>query len=400
MGYWKERELEQAQLAYTFHDVHWVCPDCVSDEVLRRLLSDESEEEPCSYCGRARGAPFETLLGILSDAIQWEYTDPANELPYESREGGYQGTVRDGAEIIAELDYWTDNDKLLNDAADAFGGSAWCERDYFSLNKYDSLRLGWKTFVDQVKHHTRYLFLQELGDNKRPQDEEIAPGRMLDALGDLFREFELWTLLPANTEVIRARVHDRTAVLTTVDDLGPPPEDKATMPNRMSPAGIPMFYGAFDARTAIAETFDDSRENGKVVTLATFVANRELLMLDLTELPPTPSIFDADSRHRRYPIRFLKDFERDLTRPIARDETAHVEYVPTQVVTEFVRHRLHIADAESPAGVIYKSSQPSGRQAVVFFGGPWLCGPREDRQPWEDEPVLMLRDCEVHDQLE
>lgn len=126
----------------------------------------------------------------------------------------------------------------------------------------------------------------------------------------------------------------------TAAELGTAPREFANYPNRMSPAGIPMFYGAFDEPTAVIETYDPSRTGDREIALARFATLRPLRVLDLTALPEMPSQFDPSNRGKRLPLKFLRSFGREIARPVARDDGAHTEYVPTQIVTEFVRHRL------------------------------------------------------------
>jgi len=103
----------------------------------------------------------------------------------------------------------------------------------------------------------------------------------------------------------------------------------------MSPAGIVMMYVSEDAGTALAETVD---QEGTYV-VGEFVTERGALILDLAELPETPSIFyevpDSMEYDPRQNLIFLHHIAREISRPIARDDRVHVEYVPTQVVTEF-----------------------------------------------------------------
>ena len=50
-----------------------------------------------------------------------------------------------------------------------------------------------------------------------------------------------------------------------------------------------------------------------------------------------------------------------------------MEYVPTQVVTEFVRHRMKYGENTRFDGIIYRSSKSGGGDAVVIFAGPENC---------------------------
>jgi hypothetical protein len=329
------------------------------------------------------------LLDSLAEYITSRYTDPARVLPYETREGGYQGVFYDGHELILDLASYIGEDDLVEDVAMAFAGSAWCDKDYFTLKEDEQLQFGWEAFVEQVLHHTRYLFLQELGEEDE-YDESIPPGRMLDALGSLFLRFDLLNTLASGASIVRARVHDSDRSLETAEELGPP-DREATVSNRMSPSGIAMFYGAMDDRTAIAETYDPNRRDDKAVTLATFLCQRDLLMLDLTSLPEIPSPFDRENRELRRPLGFLHGFVRDLVRPITRDGSERLEYVPTQVVTEFVRHRFKTTNAQRVDGILYRSSKAAGGTAVVIFAGPDQCG-AESKGILPPEPLLALGD--------
>ena len=116
--------------------------------------------------------------------------------------------------------------------------------------------------------------------------------------------------------------------------LGAPPLVKAAA-NRMSPAGIPMFYGSSDVDTAVAEIGTHSDKTHAIV--GRFEPARELKVVDLTNLPERPSIFggDADLYHQ---VVFLQQFIKDVTLPVILDGREHIDYVPTQVFTEYLRY--------------------------------------------------------------
>ena len=97
------------------------------DVLLREMDNDRKENE-------------------ISDAAFTGYTDPANELPYESREGGYQGEVFHSYELIEELGDWTHSDALVEDVYAAFSDSVWCRENYFGVDAASRLRYGWDDF--------------------------------------------------------------------------------------------------------------------------------------------------------------------------------------------------------------------------------------------------------------
>jgi hypothetical protein len=100
-----------------------------------------------------------------------------------------------------------------------------------------------------------------------------------------------------------------------------------------------------------------------------FVNDRELLILDLTRLPEVPSVFAelpdtmGDPRPQ---LGFLHSISRDISRPIARDDRVHVEYVPTQIVTEYVRTVVKIGKRKID-GIRYNSSRLHTATALVLF---------------------------------
>ena len=76
-----------------------------------------------------------------------------------------------------------------------------------------------------------------------------------------------------------------------------------------------------------------------------------------------PSVFDCTvSRQEQYRSVFLAGFARDIAKPIVRDERVHQDYVPTQVVTEFIRFVLR----PSADGVAYPSARADGTNVVLF----------------------------------
>jgi hypothetical protein len=68
----------------------------------------------------------------------------------------------------------------------------------------------------------------------------------------------------------------------------------------------------------------------------------------------------------------LLDFIKDFRKPIDRKDRAHIDYVPTQIVTEYFRHIFEYK-GHNVDGIIYPSSKGSGREAVVIFANNEQC---------------------------
>ena len=101
-----------------------------------------------------------------------------------------------------------------------------------------------------------------------------------------------------------------------------------------------------------------------------FSIEREVIILDLAELPETPSIFYEVPNSMEYDPRqnliFLNEIADEISRPIARDDRVHVEYVPTQVVTEFIRTAA-TSNGKRIDGIAYRSSRHTGKSSMVLF---------------------------------
>src|SRR5262249_20798669 len=159
------------------------------------------------------------------------------------------------------------------------------------------------------------------------------------------------------TRIYRVRLHSASSPPpNTIGELGPPPREMTLFSNRMSPAGVSMFYGAFDEATALKETRSRKTRRRMVATVATFRLVEDGPVLDLTGLPDVPSVFAGDWE-RRPSLAFLHDFVADLTAKIKKDGREHIEYVPSQVVTEYVRHRFTAQTGVSVRGIRYPSAQ-------------------------------------------
>lgn len=153
-----------------------------------------------------------------------------------------------------------------------------------------------------------------------------------------------------------------------------------------------MFYGAFDRNTAILETFDSCQKDAytRVITTAAFHVQRALTVLDLTNLPKPPSFFGSRDLH--YGVRFLHEFEKDLVKPIERDDREHIEYVPSQIVAEYFRYRFRPENQDRLDGIVYRSSK-TDKPACALFLDRSDCGADDAfAARW---PVLELDDASI-----
>ncbi len=381
MGHAKEQWIRQTELGYSNVPNKTVCAECISDYALKAFIKEEANEYKCSYCSKESGEPIAValvqLVDYICECIHTEWVDPAGCMWWDSAEGGYHGaSVYTGYELvmyeIEEL-YETDNMELLEDIASSLDDSSWCQRDPYGLRDEEALIYSWEHFSNLVKHKVRYNFSRFDDEEQRKYDPDRTPvSKVLDRIADeilgLAECYELIVSLKKDCMIFRARVHKKDEPLSTAKDLCAVPLDKAKYSNRMSPAGIPMFYGALDADTAYQEIMDETKDNkDKVVYIATFKALRPMMALNLGNLPEVPSIFNREKNHLRSSIIFLHSFSREISKPINKDGFEHIEYVPTQVFTEYTKHFFRFGDHGSIDGILYPSSKHDGGVSCVLF---------------------------------
>jgi HEPN/RES N-terminal domain 1/RES domain len=350
------------------HDYErYVCPACVGDAALKAFIESEAENEECSFCGatseEAIAAPLDELISYIQSCISKEYDDPANCMGYCSQEGGYLGETFNSHEILYEIDLELPNDdgSLFSAISQGLSDQLWCRRNPYGMSRNETLSYSWETFCEIIKHQRRFFFQDESRDRSLLTPAEV--------LGTIFEFAEnigvVKTLSRDGIKLFRARLQRPGETFENVLQLGPPPPDAAKQ-NRMSPAGIVMMYVSEDAATALAETID--REG--IYVVGEFGIERDAIILDLAELPETPSIFyevpDAMEYDPRQHLIFLNEIADEISRPIARDDRVHVEYIPTQVVTEFLR-TVVTWNGNRIDGIRYRSSRRSDGSSLVLF---------------------------------
>jgi hypothetical protein len=130
------------------------------------------------------------------------------------------------------------------------------------------------------------------------------------------------------------------------------------------------MYMADEIETAIEET----REDGKTLaSCGTFETLCDLVVVDLTAAPPCPSILVTGSTCARGDSDFLSGLVDDVSKSIKKDDHIHTEYVPTQVVAEYIQHKLKVNDRRVD-GILYSSSKGSGKNFVFFIDDRYIEG--------------------------
>lgn len=356
-----------------------VCGRCIEEDSLAIYINGHASVRRCSFCSRRSSKrfiamPLNELLDHICERIECEYEDAAEGVGYESAEGGYLLPTMTSDEVLEEVGLAVDNERLFTALVRGLPDKAWVRCSPYSLPPEDALRLSWSEFVRLIKHKVRYLLFPSEPDDDR--SEATKPADMLDQLGEIFVESQLLSPLKKGTRLFRIRCHKAgQAPQNNLKELGSPPVECTLYSNRMSPAGMSMFYAALDEATALAETTNvrlstsnSVPEEPSEATIGTFELTKDLVVLNLVNLPPVPSVFDEDeAKWNRPSLLFLHHFVRDFAQPVEKDGREHVDYVPSQVVTEYVRYRLAEKAGKPINGILYRSARKKNGRGCVLF---------------------------------
>ncbi|OBU35996.1 RES domain-containing protein [Photobacterium phosphoreum] len=347
-----------------------VCIECVVDAALQNLVEKNLTSRTCDYCGEendvtAIAAPFNTVMNRICESVLKEYSDAQNvDMPWVEKEWLVDETYIE--EVLMEFDPGWDS-TFSEDVVGCFDPSTYWVRhsdgDWSVSDPSDTLMYGWGSFKEQVLTKTRYLFLAEPEDefsSGRPDYIPIAS--MLDALGNTCIKESMVTVIPAGTEFFRVRHAAAKERFTTFSEMGVPPVGVASA-GRMNPAGISYLYLAYQKETAEKEVLEWSKR----WFTAKYKTKVDIPIIDFSIAPSVPSVFEPElyeSRHNRY---FLHAIIKDLIAPVSKDGKEHVDYVPTQIVSEYFRYKFKDESGNGIMGLKYPSvKDDTGTNIAVF----------------------------------
>jgi HEPN/RES N-terminal domain 1/RES domain len=371
MGRVKAEMMEYDELGFRKPPDKNICSNHFTDNDIVSYIELKGSKKSCSYCKpryqSSSVISLDKLMCFLASGIYYFYDDAGNAgMSYDSAEGGYVGTWFDSADLIYnEIALDADNDEIIRDIINNLDDNAWCKRDPFTLNENEELIYEWRNFADVLKHKIRYsFFLTKDAHSYNQKDLSYT----LREIASSINELDLIKKLPANQKLYRSIQHRADEKPSSIRRLASPPLEFCKLSNRMSPAGIPMFYGAFDRTTAELETMDLKAIKEKpLLTTAEFILKHDLQIIDLCDLPAIPGIFNEQKRKYRYKTLFLTEFVCELSLPVARDGFEHVDYVPTQVLTEYFRYIVPQIAKYDVDGILYPSAKKGGKKNCVLF---------------------------------
>jgi len=349
-----------------FNDIDgWLCLVHVTDAHLHGRLTASAMSGVCTFCeegtpgamGQEQVVPLEALATEVVETVRHFYVPAVEVLPYD---GEYIGTTYLSEEALESLLLGALDDaveaKVFSVLAEAVGeDELWT--DWRSQADTDELDYAWDQFSETARYVARFV------------TSGAAPGSPPDRLASFLErvlnyasaEMGICHDLPIGTSFYRGRLcEDPRKISADSRALGPAPRGKAGA-NRMSASGISVFYGSADADTAVAEIAGHGVQPFAVI--GEFKNTRPLRVLDFNRAPKLHSPFDLDNREVARMGRFLATFVHYVTQPVIPDGREHVEYAPTQILTEYLRY------ATTPAldGIALPSVQSKRPTYVLFF---------------------------------
>ncbi|MGW9157462.1 RES domain-containing protein [Microbacterium sp. NPDC055665] len=332
---------EQEGLTYL---AETICVEHLTDPGLTSSVASSVEERECSYCGRQVDegeAPFAVSMnvvgGIVFDTVTWLFTEGEDGEPEYF--GDYYFEAYDTDVVVDTVLAGALDDKVAAKVIADISNAIASPTKWADAQLHDEFLFSWDSFADTVKHRSRFVYI---GAEERKGRENEPPARVSQFLEglDAFVHDDMLSEFAPGDYLYRARMVDdgfgfiERARSDPAKHLGPAPAGKASA-GRLNPEGVGLFYGATTAELAVKETalhsqFDDAVVGG-------FQVKRRLTILDFTKRPSLPSVFDESHRRQYVYATFADDFVERLTQSVRLTGAERVEYVVTQVISEYFR---------------------------------------------------------------
>lgn len=363
-----------------------VCTHHFEDFYLNKMIEEYGEQSECSYCGK-HGVVCS--MQKFMEQVSWKihmyfddvnnaslyysdsfYDDENEVIPGFKRVGEYVAPkeaeyFESTLDLMDDLGLVTDDDELNKDIEDVFTTQEWIERDILHEDYRRALFDQWKQFANAVTHSRRYTFLATpeflpliKGDEKSERKD------ILSSLKELIVGQKLVRTLKEGTILYRARRVKDINKKYVFSDITAAPDDVATV-NRMSPAGVSLFYASFNKSTAVDECYGEKTD---ALLLGEFVTKKALNVFDLTKIPGPSFWMDGWQENQ-----FLHSFNREITKKLDPMDANLLQYIPTQVFTEFLRYMFVDGKGRKLDGMIYGSSKTREKNVVLF------CNQRESK---------------------
>jgi len=325
-----------------------VCENCVSDVIVREMITSNETEDICDFCGESANCVSLSSLASILDEKYRELVRPGEYVPQYSSGSDSTEYTQVGDEPSSIIQEMLECENKLADALTSylFESEKWLVADgddplydntstyeFFDPTGYEYEAI-WCEFCERIKHMSRFFdpYAKHLLDEVFKDIAKAAKDDDNLLICEINGEKE-------QPRLFRGRiVKDEKALERFCNnpdmELSAPPSKLAT-PGRMNPAGVRMFYGATNPETCLAELRCAA---GDIVVVAEFKPVRHLRLLDVSafgEIFNMNSCFDSMYLQTREQLKFLERFQEEICKPVrAGDE--FIDYIPTQAVAEYL----------------------------------------------------------------
>ncbi|MEO8723344.1 MAG: RES domain-containing protein [Sphingobium sp.] len=314
-----------------------LCHYCVGERFLKAEIRMEGHRGRCSYCDRPASKSY--TIGDLADRIEEVFE--THYIRTSDQPNSWQITMLSDRE--STYDWERDGEPVLDAISNAAVIDDEPAQDILTIleerhSSFDSDAMGEETEFSSDSHYeeksaTDEAWQEAWSDFERSLKSEARffSRTAADYLTNVFREIEGMTATDGRSLVIdggpgtelaavfRARAFQSddkliAALCRPDQQLGSPPAMLAAS-GRMNARGISVFYGASEARAAIAEVRPPV---GSQVAVARFEITRPVRLLDLTALGDVAeggSVFDDRLAGRLGRAMFLRSLSQRITRP-------------------------------------------------------------------------------------
>ena len=366
-----------------------VCGECVGDGFLRKRITAECDMKRCSFCEHIRPCmPVGKLGDEVSHILDSFYG--AGPVIRTASAHGLGQYVHAGYPLdftVAELLH-CDSEGLLVATlvgllmSSAGDGEPRFEADALYMRRSmrpTEVEEKWQEFKSGVMHRSRFFndhgkaflnwLFEGIHDLKDENDREVVQLFEIEDGWELYRG----RYCPPSSD-------PRHILVSPETELAAPPKEK-TRAGRMNPVGVPVFYGAFDRDTCIAELRPSV---GGMVLTGEFQLLRDARVLDFGVLEnifdaEPMSCFDPDYRMKMERRQFLRTLHSKISSPVTPDQEH--EYLFTQVIAEYLSTQV-----EPPIdGVMFASVQHQDGINIALFSRVLAPIPYQERT--DDDPI-------------
>lgn len=343
-------------------ETKFVCSTHISDRIIRQYINSSSTKvDQCYYCKSQR----KKKVISVQDLVEYIVTKLETDFSVSDLVAPSALTVLSKEELFDYLKLDIDNSDFRSDLLQILPEKDWAIPQNDKKSQGEEMYAEWETFKDIVMHRSRYSFF--FRDNYKYEEYSLNIAATLKKIVKLITQYGLVKPLKSNVELFRCRQHAQILNVHDASAICAPPKQFTSFSNRMSPSGISMFYAAFDPRTAFRETIEQEELSKPYFSVAAFRVKSQIDVIDFTYLPPIPSRLDTKRAKDIESIVFLRKFIQDLSQPVEKDGKDHIEYIPTQIITEYIRFFFSKSRKLRVGGIIYSSTRHEGKKACVLF---------------------------------